>query len=250
MSKLKERYEGKTFKSNNYGDFVVLEYVDKNNVTIKFNRTGGMRQTTTASILNGNVLDYDVPSVFGVGVVDEQFRKQGMLHRMKSYKVWTAMLKRCYSNTSKGFYHTYEDCKVSDKFLRFRNFDKWCKQQVGFGVEYFDLDKDILSKGGKIYSEDTCCFVPQEINRCLKGYKSKSIKTGVQYHSRDKIYQTRGVVEGEYKHLGNFKTEEEAFLVYKKFKEAHIKSLTEKWKDLIDERAYNALMNYEVSIND
>ena len=160
MSKLKERYEGKTFKSNNYGDFVVLEYVDKNNVTIKFNRTGGMRQTTTASILNGNVLDYDVPSVFGVGVVDEQFRKQGILHRMKSYKVWTAMLKRCYSNTNKGFYHTYENCKVSDKFLRFRNFDKWCKQQVGFGGEYFDLDKDILCKGGKIYSEDTCCFIP------------------------------------------------------------------------------------------
>ena len=45
MSKLKERYEGKTFKSNNYGDFVVLEYVNKNNVTIKFNRTGGVRQT-------------------------------------------------------------------------------------------------------------------------------------------------------------------------------------------------------------
>ena len=41
MNKLKERYEGKTFKSNNYGDFVVLEYVNKNNVTIKFNRTGG-----------------------------------------------------------------------------------------------------------------------------------------------------------------------------------------------------------------
>ena len=77
MSKLKERYEGKTFKSNNYGDFVVLEYVNKNNVTIKFNRTGGVRQTTTASILKGNVLDYDVPSVFGVGIVDEQFRKQG-----------------------------------------------------------------------------------------------------------------------------------------------------------------------------
>ena len=250
MSKLKERYEGKTFKSNNYGDFVVLEYVDKNNVTIKFNRTGGIRQTTTASILNGNVLDYDVPSVFGVGVVDEQFRKQGMLHCTKSYKVWTAMLKRCYSNNNKDFYHTYEDCKVSDQFLRFRNFDEWCKQQVGFDVEHFDLDKDILSKGCKIYSENTCCFVPQEINKCLKGYKSKSIKTGVQYHSRDKIYQTRGIVEGEYKHLGSFKTEEEAFLVYKKFKEVHVKSLAEKWKDQIDSRVYAALINWEISIND
>ncbi len=250
MSKLKERYEGKTFKSDHYGDFVVLEYVNKSNVIIKFNRTGGVRQTTTASILNGNVLDYEVPSVFGVGIVDEQFRKQGTLHHMKSYKVWTAMLKRCYSETGKDFYHTYEDCKVSDKFLRFRNFDEWCKQQVSFGVKYFDLDKDILSKGSKIYSEDTCCFIPQEINKCLKGYKSKSIKTGVQYHSRDKIYQARGVVKGEYRHLGSFKTEEEAFLVYKRFKEAHIKSLAEKWKDQIDVRVYEALMNWEIGVDD
>ena len=144
----------------------------------------------------------------------------------------------------------YEDCKVSDKFLRFRNFDEWCKQQVGFNIDGFDLDKDILYKGCKIYSENTCCFVPQEINKCLKGYKSKSIKTGVQYHSRDKIYQTRGVVEGEYRHLGSFKTEEEAFLVYKKFKEVHVKSLAEKWKDQIDSRVYAALINWEISIND
>ena len=72
----------------------------------------------------------------------------------------------------------------------------------------------------------------------------------MQYHSRDKIYQTRGVVEGEHRHLGSFKTEEEAFLVYKKFKEVHVKSLANKWKDRIDLRVYNALMNWEVGIDD
>ena len=33
-------------------------------------------------------------------------------------------------------------------------------------------------------------------------------------------------------------------------KEEHIKNMAEKWKDRIDERAYNALMNYEVEITD
>ena len=51
-------------------------------------------------------------------------------------------------------------------------------------------------------------------------------------------------------HLGLFKTEIEAFNAYKTAKENYLKELAEKWKSKIDERAYNALMNYEVSIND
>lgn len=250
MSKIKERYEGKTFRSDNSGDFVVLEYIDQNSVIVKFQATGGVRQTTTESILKGNVLDYERPSVFGVGIVPEQYRGQGTLSSMKSYKVWTNMLKRCYSQNDRDTYHTYNNCMVSARFLRFDNFDAWCSQQIGFGSKGFELDKDLLSGANKIYSEDTCCFLPKEINSCLRGFKSKSIKTGVQYHTRDKIYQTKGFVEGEYVHLGSFKTEDEAFLVYKSFKEEYIRSLANKWKDQIDPRVYEALMNWEVSIDD
>ena len=45
-------------------------------------------------------------------------------------------------------------------------------------------------------------------------------------------------------------TPEEAFLAYKKDKEAYIKDVANKWKDKIDPRAYEALMNYEVEITD
>ena len=47
-----------------------------------------------------------------------------------------------------------------------------------------------------------------------------------------------------------FDTEIEAFKAYKQAKESFIKEQAEKWKSQIDIRAYNALMNYEVSIND
>ena len=50
--------------------------------------------------------------------------------------------------------------------------------------------------------------------------------------------------------LGSFKTELEAFNAYKQAKETFIKELADKWKDKIDPRAYEALMNYEVSIDD
>ena len=43
---------------------------------------------------------------------------------------------------------------------------------------------------------------------------------------------------------------EDAFSAYKKAKEAYIKEVATKWKDKIDPRAYEALMNYQVEITD
>ena len=56
--------------------------------------------------------------------------------------------------------------------------------------------------------------------------------------------------KGKQEHLGYFNTELEAFNAYKQAKEYYLKELANKWKSQIDERAYNALMNYEVNIDD
>ena len=50
--------------------------------------------------------------------------------------------------------------------------------------------------------------------------------------------------------LGYYTTEIEAFNAYKQAKENYLKELANKWKDQIDEKAYNALMNYEIDITD
>ena len=50
--------------------------------------------------------------------------------------------------------------------------------------------------------------------------------------------------------LGVYNTPGEAFLAYKQAKEAYIKEVANKWKDQIDPRAYNALINYQVEITD
>ena len=42
----------------------------------------------------------------------------------------------------------------------------------------------------------------------------------------------------------------EAFNAYKEAKESFVKEQAEKWKDKIDSRAYNALLNYQVVIID
>ena len=47
-----------------------------------------------------------------------------------------------------------------------------------------------------------------------------------------------------------FNTELEAFNTYKEAKESFIKEQANDWKSQIDDRAYNALMNYTVEITD
>ena len=56
--------------------------------------------------------------------------------------------------------------------------------------------------------------------------------------------------KGNREHLGVFNTELEAFNAYKQAKETFIKEQANKFKSQIDDRAYNALMNYTVEITD
>ena len=56
--------------------------------------------------------------------------------------------------------------------------------------------------------------------------------------------------KGKREYLGSFKTEIEAFNAYKTAKELYIKEVANKFKSQIDLRAYNALMSYEVMIDD
>ena len=52
------------------------------------------------------------------------------------------------------------------------------------------------------------------------------------------------------KTLGYYNTSEEAFLVYKQFKEKYIRQIANEYKDLIPNKLYEALYRYEVEIND
>lgn len=151
----------------------------------------------------------------------------------------------------------YEDCHISKDFLNFSRFKEWCNNQIGFDSfdekgKGFQLDKDSLVKGNKIYSEETCCFVPPEINTLL--LTSRRIRgdnpIGVFYHNRDKKYVAKCKVSNKTVHLGYHLTSTDAFYAYKVFKEAYIKEVANKWKDRIDPRVYEALMSWEISVDD
>ena len=163
------------------------------------------------------------------------------------------MLRRCYSDSFKKKQPTYEGCEVGDKFKSYEYFYEWCHIQIGFANKDWQLDKDLLIKGNKVYNESTCVFIPKDINSLLtKSAASRGEHLiGVHWCNTNKAFvATVSKGKGKREHLGLFNTEIEAFNAYKQAKECHIKEVANKWKDKIDDRAYEALMNYEVEIDD
>ena len=248
---------GKVYKSKLSGDFKIVKYNDSENVEIQFINTGFETSAQLGVIRNGNVKDPHSPSVYGIGVLGTKYPSKinGVL--TKEYDLWCSMLKRCYSDAYKKKNPTYIDCEVSNKFKSYEYFYEWCHSQIGFGNEGgenpFHLDKDLLVKGNKIYSENTCVFIPKEINSLLvkrEALRGKHL-IGVSWSKTNKAFKARVCKnKGKSEHLGYFNTELEAFNAYKQAKESFVKEQANEWKGKIDGRAYEALMNYTVEITD
>ena len=248
VSKSKAKYEGKVFTSTNSGDFKVVEYIDQKNVVIEFLYTGTRLVARIGNILNGVVKDRTDTSVYGVGITGEKIPVVDG-KRCKQRELWVRMLDRCYSKGKNK--PTYEGCSVSENFKYYPFFKEWCEKQIGFDVKGFALDKDILVKGNKVYSEDACVFVPQEINNILTYKKSTnkglSASVALQKSGRYSVSFRKDRIT---QNLGRFDTAEEAFQAYKQVKESYIKEVAEKWKDSVDDKVYESLMNWEIHIDD
>ena len=146
---------GKVCKSKLSGDFKILKYNDTANVEIQFLKTGYRKVAEMKVVRNGNVKDPYVPSVHGVGVLGTKYSPSINGVQTKEYGLWVRMLQRCYSDACQKKQPTYEGCEVSDNFKSYEYFYEWCNNQVGFSVDgngnQFQLDKDLLIKGNKVY---------------------------------------------------------------------------------------------------
>ena len=188
--------------------------------------------------------------VSGVGINDKKYPVTSRGKQLKEYDLWRNILARCYDPKIQSKYPTYHGCSVSESFKSYSYFYEWCQTQIGFGLETFQLDKDLIFKGNKLYSEDTCLFLPSSLNLLLIASRATrgSLPIGV---SKDKgNFRASYSRNSSPTRLGIFKTPEEAFNAYKEAKEAFIKLQAEKWKPYIDPRAYATLMAYTVLITD
>lgn len=180
--------------------------------------------------------------IYGVGVNDADYvvltTLNGRQIKCKFYQTWYNMLRRCYSTEYHTSKPTYVGCSVCQDWLYFMNFKRWMELQDWKGNH---LDKDILLSGNKIYSPDTCAFVPLAVNAfVLSGLKScVGLPIGVTY-SRGR-YRACGYVKskGRRSHIGVFDTREFAHLAYLNSKIEHISVIC---KDVKDKRVVLALL--------
>jgi len=256
---ISEELVGKEFTTNCGWKLIVLEYKSSFEVKVRW-QDGSESIESTAHIKNGSIKPANKPSVFGVGYFgvgkySSKLRKNGEKIDDKIYNYWNRMLKRCYDpltlNKDKGA--SYRDVFVCDEWLCFQNFAEWAVSQVNSNTLDYHLDKDLLLEGNKIYSPETSCFIPSEINQFLIEGREGAYYRGVNVikpkTANAKIgYVARCNTGIDREYLGFYNTPEEAFLAYKTRKEEYAKELAEEWKGKIDDKAYFALLNYEVNI--
>ena len=174
--------------------------------------------------------------VYGVGVND-------ILESTNEYyyTAWHAMLSRCYSKREKGINSSYIGCSVCEEWHRLSSFKEWFDKHY---VEGWALDKDILVKGNKVYSPETCCFVPQEINTMFTKRVLSDDKKSVFPHKDG--YGCLISRNNKTIRIYGFKTREEALAKHKKELENHMHDLADKYKEQLAPNVYNIISTYKI----
>lgn len=187
----------------------------------------------------------------GIGINDadyDVFKRlpEGKVWHCPIYRLWANMLTRCTSEDGKYSYDytvnhnsQYVGVKVSEEWRTFSVFREWVVQRNWEGNH---LDKDLLGDG-KLYSADTCCFLPSSINSqlALTG-RNNGLLLGVS--SLEGVFLTSVFCEGvPLLKQKRFKNEQEAHFTWLKYKGIALSYLAEKhlFDGNIDLRTYEAL---------
>lgn len=162
------------------------------------------------------------------------------------YRVWRSMIRRCYSPKAQVRDYMYAGCTVNDDWHNFQNFAEWYTNHEFSGLGY-DLDKDLLIQGNKIYSPNTCCLLPKELNGIIHAKNKSSGLVGTTFHKQTGKWQAQLKNNGRQIFLGLFESQTEAHSVYIAEKEAYVRERAEYWRGSIEGKAYDALMNWRVT---
>lgn len=246
---------------NTFGsEMVIVEYRNVRDIDVYFPEYDWIAKNKRYEhFKNGNIKCPYERRYYGVGYLGEgEYKAWENGKDTRVYKTWNHMLERCYSEKCHEKYSTYYICEASNDFHNFQNFGEWYEENYyEIEGERMCLDKDILVKHNKIYSPDTCIFVSQTINmlfvKCDKSRGESVIGTNPRKNGKYQVHchiinpETGKSKQG---YLGTYETQEEAFEVYKYYKEKNIKEVADYYFGRIPTELYDALYRYEVEITD
>lgn len=179
-------------------------------------------------------------------------RINGKSIRTFSSNVWYHVKSRCKINGGcQREIPTYVGCTMSDTFKDFQKFTDWHIGQVGYSVPNYEIDKDLLSKGNKVYSEEFCVLIPQQLNCFLVNNEARrgDYLVGVTFNKREQRFKSAIRVDGVKIHLGYFDDELSAYKAYKIAKEAEALRWYERLisgEFIVDQRVINRLATWSL----
>lgn len=233
---------------------LIVNYKNNKNIDVYFEKFDWtFYNTTYIHFKNGNIKCPYEPRVYGYGYIGEgKYKTSKNNKNTRCYTTWKSMLRRCYDKRFQEEHLTYINCTVCEEWHNYQNFARWYEENY-YEVEgeKMSLDKDILIKGNKIYSPKTCIFTPQTINslfiKCDKSRGKQPIGITETNIGSYKVYCNN---KGKLQRLGTYYNKNEAFQVYKTYKENLIKQVAEEYKPYIPQKLYDAMYEYKVDIND
>lgn len=234
----------------------IVKYQNCHNVDIKFESGSLVKNRRYNLFLSGSVSDPLYPSYLGVGYIGVgKYKTRNNNIKTTAYIHWGSMLTRCYAEKYIERAN-YSNCVVCNEWLNFQNFAKWHEQNYyELKDESVELDKDIISKGNKIYSPEKCIYVPHKINTvvCNRHNDRGNYLLGVtkiQAKGRKKAFYASCNKNNKEFYIGIFETEQEAFYAYKKVKEQVIYELADSYVGKIPNRVIESIKNYKIEITD
>jgi hypothetical protein len=172
-------------------------------------------------------------------------------------RLWENMKSRIYylPKMNEGKFGKYSDQVICEDWKDYQNFAAWFEDATSKHYDKgWQLDKDLISTE-KLYSPETCVFLPEEVNKALniKSRARGEVCLGVSY-SKDatKLYVQYACKHSDFAVRKWFSLDklQEGFQMYKTARERYIKHLAEKYKDKLDPRAYAALVSYKITMED
>lgn len=155
-------------------------------------------------------------------------------------KIWSLMKTRCSDSSRYSIEKpTYKHCQ--NHFKDFQNFMDWCQTQEAYlltgDTGRWQLDKDILIKNNKVYSPETCAFLPSYINGIFGNcVKKTELPLGVNFREKFGKFVAQSNIGGKRKHLGHFNCPNDAHRAWQTSKVQSIKAALEQYSNSFGSR--------------
>lgn len=232
---------------NNFGSrMVIVEYNNARDIKVKFD-DGYVTKATYDKFKKGGIESPYERRSYNIGYLGVgKAKTTENCKATKVYTQWKNMLLRCYCEKYKSKNPTYKDCTVCEEWHNFQNFAKWYDENYyELKDERVELDKDFLFKDNKVYSPQTCMFIPKKLNSALANKFSTNTTgfAGVSWSKKDKKFRAKISKFGKRYELGGFDSAQEASKVYEEARKVYLTELIEGYKDKLPNNVYEKMCN-------